>query len=375
MFVFILTCRTYYEVVNLPVERFYLLPFAERDASAFLEYVLKRHNPALSAQDLLREMKRRGFADFLGTPLFLALAAILQRGSQPRVPRNALRLLDEVIYYLTFQWDRERGVLREKLPNIDGRDLLACLKRIAGAFDDIEGSQIIAEWEVRAHLSVMQNDEVLPYTLLLELARWFGVFIPSASGQWSFVHRAIHEYLAATLMVETGHFSPVTARRNWRRAHFTACLVPDAAEYICQALRSGDELEMFIECCANDAYFSPVNVAHTLIDFYEKPRENCAYDYDGERKYVRVLLEQDYLDVVKTPFLHQWLALAAGRDALKRGAAISIALALSELKKRRERIAETWQLHRFHDYTWEVTRSGLGGRMTITLGASPSTEE
>jgi hypothetical protein len=362
---FILTCRTYYEVVSLPVDRYYLLPFTEADSSAFIEYFLKRDKAAVSAEELLREMKRRGFADFLGTPLFLALAAILQRGQKPQVPRNALRLLDEVIYYLTFQWDRERGVVREKLPNIDGRDLLACLKRIAGAFADIEGSQIIAEREVREHLAVMQNDKVLPHTLLLELARWFGIFVPAASGEWSFVHRTVHEYLAAKLMVESGQFSPDQARRNWRRAHYAACLVPDAGQYICQALRSGDELEMFVECCANDAYFSPVNVAHSLIGFYEQPKESCSFVHNQAGRLITVDLKQDYLDVVKSPFLHQWLDLAAKRGGWMRGPLISMALALSELRRRREPVSEKCEFYRFHDYQWHVTRSGLGGTVTF----------
>jgi hypothetical protein len=387
---FLLTCRTYYEIVALPVDRYYLLPFTEIDACAFLECFLRTDrdgnmipNAEQRAQDLLRLMKQRGFGDFLGTPLFLALTAILQTGEKPQVPRNAIRLLGAVIYYLTSQWDRERGVSRQglevnrgshlqALAEVDGEDLLICLKRIAAAFDNMEGSTIIAEREVREHLAAMQVEKVQPETFLREIARWFGLLVPSATGQWSFVHRAVHEYLAARLMVETGQFNPDKARRNWRRAHFAACMVPDAADYICQALRSGDELEMFVECCANDAFFSPINVAHALIEFYDAPKESCSFVHDANKRSVVVALEQDYLDVVKTAFLRSWVELAARRNGFRRGALVSLALALSELRKRRESISEATELFKFTGYHWLVKRLGLGGPTEFETGGIQS---
>jgi hypothetical protein len=365
--------------VALPVDRYYLLPFTEADACAFLESFLRIDregnvvpNADLKARELLNLMKQRGFSEFLATPLFLALTAILQTGDKPHVPRNAIRLLGSVIYYLTSQWDRERGVSRQGLAvytglhrqptvNVDGEDLLVCLKRIADAFETVDGSTIIAEREVREHLAAMQIEKVQPEAFLREIAKWFGLLVPSSTGQWSFVHRAVHEYLAAKLMVETGRFTPDMARRNWRRAHFAACMVPDSAEYICQALRSGDELEMFVECCANDALFSPINVAHALIDFYDTRKESCIFSYDEDGRSVCVNLAQDYLEVVKTPFLRHWAHMASRRDGFRRGALISLALALSELRKRSEPTGERTEFYKFAGYRWQVTRLGLGG--------------
>jgi hypothetical protein len=381
---FLLTCRTYYEIVDLPVDRYYLLPFTEADACAFLSCFLRTDrdgnvvpNADAKAHELLQLMKRRGFDDFLGTPLFLALTAILQTGEKPKVPRNAIRLLESVIYYLTSQWDRERGVNREGLSvdrgvrrqnliNIEGEDLLTCMKRIAAAFDNMEGSTIVAEREVREHLAAMQVEKVEPQTFLREIARWFGLFVPSLSGEWSFVHRAVHEYLAAKLMVETGQFNADKARRNWRRAHFAACMLPDAADYICRALRSGDELEMFVECCSNDANFTPMNVAHALIEFYDTPKESCPFIYDEMARSVVVTLNQDYLDVVKTPFLRRWVDLATRRGGFRRGALISLALALSELRDRREPVDEATEFYKFAGIRWHVTRVGLGGATQFT---------
>jgi hypothetical protein len=358
---FIMTCRTYYEVISLPVERYYLQPFTEDDALAFLGIILAAEESKVPPETLLQAMKNRGFSDFVQNPLFLALSAILQRGDNPQVPRNAVRLLEEVTYYLMFQWDRERGVNRQSLPNIDGRDLLACLKRIALAFPQMEGGEPTAERQVREHLELMQNDRVDVHTLLLEIARWFGLFVPSEPGRWSFVHRTVHEYLAAKQMTETGQFNLGKVRTNWRRAHYAACLSPDATDYICHALRSGDELEMFVECCANDAYFLPVNVARALIDFYETPRESCRLEVDKDRRLIRVALDQDYLEVVKSPFLQRWAELAIMNGDVRRGRPICLALALSELRRRREPLARHFEVLVSEDYQWEIARPGLDG--------------
>lgn len=370
---FIMTCRTYYEIIDLRVERYYLQPFTVNDSLAFLAVLLAKQGSEIKASDLLSMMNRRGFSDFTSNPLFMALSVLLQRGVAPRVPRNAIKLLDDVVDYLAFHWDDERGVDRKierhvgdsELSELDGKDLLKCLKRIAARFEDLEGSQHVAEAEVREQLELMQANKIEPRSLLMELARWFGLFVPGENLKWSFVHRAVHEYLAAKFMVESGNFSPAEARKNWRRAHYAACFMTDATRYIVQALESSRELEMFVECSANDAYFYSVNVAQALIKFYEKPLETCTLDQNEVEKHILVCLEQDYLDVVKTPFLQHWVELASTNREYPRGAAISLALALSELHKRRE-CARNFDRIRFGDYRWTVTRSGLAEINTFT---------
>ena len=69
------------------------------------------------------------------------------------------------------------------------------------------------------------------------------VLVPTDGVAWTFVHRTIHEYLAARMMVESGNFTPYEARRNWRRAQYAACFMPDASNFICQALDFNDELD------------------------------------------------------------------------------------------------------------------------------------
>jgi hypothetical protein len=150
---FILSSRTFYEIIDLPVRRRYLQPFTNEDALAFVRVFLRHQRSAMDPAVLLGEMKRRGFEDFFTSPLLLAMSTILQRGQRPSVPRNALRLLSQVVSFLTFKWDKERGIERQSLEGVEGHDLHACLKRVAAAFTVQEGSDVIAEAAVSRHLS------------------------------------------------------------------------------------------------------------------------------------------------------------------------------------------------------------------------------
>jgi hypothetical protein len=56
-----------------------------------------------------------------------------------------------------------------------------------------------------------------------------GVLVPAEYQRWQFVHRTIHDYLAARYWVESGEFS-ISPVRDWNtRASYAACLLPDAS--------------------------------------------------------------------------------------------------------------------------------------------------
>lgn len=356
---FILTCRLYYDIVDLPVRRYYLQPFTDYDSLSFLKAFLALRESPVSAQELLDLMNERGFSEyFIHNPLLLALTAILQTGESPQVPRDAVKLLTYVVSFLSFQWDRIRGVNRESLPDLDGDDLLKCLMRVAAKFESLERDQSIAEAAIKEHLDLKQADAIDPFRVLTEMACWFGFIVQTELRTWSFVHAAIQDFLAAKFMVESGAFGPNEARRNWRRAHYAACLMPDATEYICQALRN-DVLEMFVECCANNASFNSVKVANSLVDFYQKTRDGCVFVHNESQNEVFVTLEQDFLQFVKTPFLRTWVdqAMHSGKD--RKEQLISLALALSELQKREVRLPRFVFSH-YSDIRWAVKRPGLG---------------
>jgi hypothetical protein len=48
----------------------------------------------------------------------------------------------------------------------------------------------------KEQLDLLQFDKVDPRQVLMETAQFFGVFVPSEEG-WEFVHRTLHDFLAA----------------------------------------------------------------------------------------------------------------------------------------------------------------------------------
>jgi len=224
---FLLTCRPYYDIPDLPVRRCYLMPFTDADAVAFLTVFLKKKESEVSAEQLLELMIKRGFSQyFVHNPLLLALTAILQTGQTPQVPRDAVKLLTYVVGFLSFQWDRNKGVNRECLEGFDGEDLLKCLMRVAARSETIEIGQPIAEAAIREHIDLMQINPIEPVRVLKEIAGWFGFIVETEIREWSFVHASIQDFLAAKFMVESGTFNPNAARKNWRRPTTQRALCP-----------------------------------------------------------------------------------------------------------------------------------------------------
>lgn len=116
---------------------------------------------------------------------------------------------------------------------------------------------------------------------------------------------------------------------------------------------------MFVECSANNAPFNSVKIANSLIDFYKKTRDGCTFEHNEQRNEVHVSLEQDYLYLVKTPFLQSWVAQTMLAALPKKEHLISLALALSELRKR-DVILPRFVFSQFSDFKWVVTRPGAG---------------
>jgi hypothetical protein len=159
-------------------------------------------------------------------------------------------------------------------------------------------------------------------------------------------------------MLDEGRTHANDGYGNWRRAIYVACQIPDASEHICRALRLG-VLEMFVECSANNAHFNPVRVANGLLEFYRNESEGCNIEHDEGKKTARVELDQDYLYLVKTPFLRVWAQQSLHPGPPKRSEIISLALSLSELYKRNEVLPEL-RHSKFSEYQWSVRRLDLG---------------
>src|SRR5580698_3188338 len=77
---FYLTCRTYYEIYDLNVERYKLAEFTDDDSVHFVKAFAQHYDAVIDAEALVAEMKRRRLAEFAHHPLLLILTCILKTG-------------------------------------------------------------------------------------------------------------------------------------------------------------------------------------------------------------------------------------------------------------------------------------------------------
>jgi hypothetical protein len=224
---FILTCRTFYDVYDLAAPHFSLAPFLIDDTLKFIKAFSLAFEVRIDAEALVAELKRRGFEDFLSHPLMLTLICILKSSSLPDLPRNSLGLLKRVFDTLTMRWDQSRGIKRRSTNPLDGEDRVKCLMRIAFDMRELQAREEFVESSIREHLGMIQRRGIDPRTLLKEMAQWYGVLVPTEQDKWQFVHRSIHDYLAARFWVESGRFKPREHSVWDARIAYALCLSPD----------------------------------------------------------------------------------------------------------------------------------------------------
>jgi hypothetical protein len=117
---------------------------------------------------------------------------------------------------------------------------------------------------------LIQVTGIDPRILLREIAQWYGMLVPVGADTWEFVHRTIHDYLAARFWVDSGGFSSETPKEWTSRAAYATCLTPDATRNMVRMLASSGSLAAFNECLYNRAAFDPTAVAQAFITRIEK---------------------------------------------------------------------------------------------------------
>src|SRR4029077_7801435 len=103
-----------------------------------------------------------------------------------------------------------KGVDRPLKTALDGRDRIQILKLIAYKSKSRHVPERRALTVAREQLDLLQFSKVDPRQVLMETAQFFGIFVHSEEG-WEFVHRTLHDFLAAQYWVETGSFANSTA--------------------------------------------------------------------------------------------------------------------------------------------------------------------
>jgi hypothetical protein len=338
---FILTCRSYYALPNLLAKSFEVAPFSIEDSERFVTAFSGALGVTIDGELFCRELHRRGFGDFVGHPLMLTLACVLRTGPLKSIPSNAIGLIRRALDTLTFRWDESKGLARDSASPVDGEVRQRCLMRVAFECIRVPVGTEVVESHVRKQLSLEQCEGIDTSRLLDEMARWYGILVPTAAGEWEFVHKALHDFLAARYWVESGRFNPSSMESWSTRASYACCLLPDATAAVCCALRLSDGLTGFIECIHNRAAFDNHVVARAVHRAF---RENKV-PFTINRQNLTFSLKQDadFFGLTKTDFLRALLSTATESSE---GRLVVAAYCLSELHRR----AETVQLDSLPEY-------------------------
>ena len=337
---FYLTCREYYHVSQLNAPEVRLEAFTRDDQVRFVRVFLSAF--AVIRQDakvVVSQLEERGFAEFLSHPLLLTLACIVKTSSTSAQPRSGLRLLQRALDVLCFQWDEQKNIDRQPSTRLDGRDRVTILQNIAFTAKSAYVLRQRAEETTRKQLALLGMDKVDPVQALMEIARFYGILVPAEDG-YEFVHRTIHDFLAAQLWVESGEFAR-QVKHEWNaRTGYAACLVRDATDVLKEALAAPDGLPAATEIIGNSASFDRQTIADALIHYFSAKgrvldHERRTYD-EADRKYAPRItgrLESDFIRLANSRFLDFIVEYCC--DKHSKVADLLVAYAVIELYDRR----------------------------------------
>ena len=337
---FYLTCREYYQVSQLNAPEVRLERFTRDDQVRFVRVFLSVF--AVIRQDaevVVSQLEERGFAEFLSHPLLLTLACIVRTSSTSAQPRSALRLLQRALDVLCLQWDEQKEIDRQQSTPLDGRDRETILKNIAFTAKSPYVLRQRAEETTRKQLALLGMDKVDPRQALMEIARFYGILVPAEDG-YEFVHRTIHDFLAAQLWVESGEFAR-QVKYDWNaRTGYAACLMRDASDVLKQALAAPDGLPAATEIIGNSAYFDMQTIADALIRYFSAEgrvlfHERRTHDEVSSKYAPRITgkLESDFIRLANSRFLDFIVEYCCDKNS--RVADLLVAYAAIELYERR----------------------------------------
>jgi hypothetical protein len=267
---FYLTCREYYEVSQLNAPEVRIDVFSREDQIRFVDVFLTAYGCAHEPVGVVEELEQRGFGEFLEHPLLLTLACIIKTSPMTAQPRSGLRLLQKALGVLCYQWDEQKKISRQSSTPLEGEDRIRILMSIAYRSASPFVKQERAEEFARKQLTLMRFDRLDARQVLMEIARFYGILVPSEDG-YDFVHRTIHDYLAAKQWVESGEFAKA-ANYSWNaRTAYAACLTLDATEVLRKALASPSGLPTAAEIISNAASFDMLTIAEALLKYFSGP--------------------------------------------------------------------------------------------------------
>jgi hypothetical protein len=193
----------------------------------------------------------------------------------------------------------------------------------------------------------------------------YGVLVPTEADTWEFVHRSIHDYLAARFWVETGSFRAGAVREWNTRVAYAACLTPNATETLVRALRECQELHTVAECLRNKPAFDADQVAAAFV--YHFGRFSSKYLYRRDIGALHVHTTENIFALASRQLLIALLRHAVNEDCQReqtKSADFVCAYSLAELKRRRLRVAD--------EDIWRRLLKVFGPTFGIVIGVDES---
>jgi hypothetical protein len=370
---FYLTCREYYHVSQLKAPEVRLEAFTRDDQVRFVRVFLSKF--AVVRQDaemVVSQLEQRGFTEFLSHPLLLTLACIVRTSSTSDQPRSGLRLLQRALDILCFQWDEQKNIDRQRSTPLDGRDRVTILKNIAFIAKSPYVLRQRVEEITRKQLSLLGIDRVDPQQALMEIARFYGILVPAEDG-YEFVHRTIHDYLAAQQWVESGEFAQQDKFEWNARTGYAACLMSDATAVLKQALAASDGLPAVTEIISNSASFDKRAVADALIQYFSvKGRvllyERRTHDETISNYAPRITgrLESDFIRSANSRFLDFIVEYCCEKNT--QVADLLVAYAVIELYERRVKLMHETYKRALAKYQSDIFTFVVPGAKQAQLG-------
>jgi hypothetical protein len=326
---FHLTARMFYEIGDLNALHIRIAPFNDADVIHFIRAFATGYGHDIDAGSLLHELKTHGFHDFATHPLLLALACIVRTGPNPILPRTTIGLIKRAVATLTLRWDASKQIDRPTKIPVDGEGRIECMMRIAYDMQSLSASDHAVVRITREYLALSQHKNVEPNLLLLEMAQWYGLLVPVDNDHWAFVHKTIHDYLAARHWVESGEFAPHQVTEWDACAAYAACLSHNATGAIVAMLTVSGSLYAFSECLYNAASFHVTHVATALIRYF---RLHGGYQLSVKGGVSDAKMQTDVFALASDDFI---VALTeGGANELNHPGDIVLAFALAEACKR-----------------------------------------
>jgi hypothetical protein len=309
---FYLTCREYYQVLQLSAPEVRLGGFSIQDKYRFVTAFLKAFESPLDPIEVVNYFHECGFSDLLSHPLLLTLACIVQTSSQNVNPRSGMKLLSRALTVLTYRWDEQKGIRREEATSIDGEDRVQILRKIAHGAKSAFVPDLRAISTTKQELLRLAYEHADPRCVLDETAKFYGILTPTDGG-WEFVHRTLQDFLAAQQAVSTGQFAKKTHFEWDARTAYAACLSDDSTNVLLTALQSPQGLPTAAEILDNTSRYDVKTVSEGLRDYFHRPRNSIVYHVDTHG--ITGQLSSDFIRFSSTRLLNRMIEdCAQSRD-------------------------------------------------------------